>query len=456
MPTPWSTTSLPERLAWVARFRRALAANEKRLALAVKEDVSKGRFETLTSDLLPLLAACKWTERNARGLLSPRSVGGRPFWMRGIRVHEHREPLGKVAIIATWNYPVQLLGIQLVQALAAGNTVVVKPSERAVKSQTLLLQLAKDAGLPEEALTSTPATREAGGTLLAGERFDHVVFTGSTEVGKSIAATLATSLRHLTLELSGRDSAIVLDDADPKLAAAAIWAAVCINGGQTCMGPRRALVHAAVYKPFVEALSALAKKAQPRALIDEAAALNCYELVKRAMEMGARDASGATYGSPHPNGPFPPPVGKLFRPTAVIDCPRVAALTEGRHFGPVIAVVRVERMEEALDIHHACDQHLATSVFTGVPSRAKRLAPLLAATTITINDCIVPTAHPGVSIGGRGESGLGLSRGAEGLLAMTRPVYISVSKGLMRRSLKEPSASVTGVVARILTWIYSW
>jgi aldehyde dehydrogenase (NAD+) len=144
----------------------------------------------------------------------------------------------------------------------------------------------------------------------------------------------------------------------------------------------------------------------------------------------------------------------LWRPTAVIDCPRAAALVEGRHFGPALAVVRVERMDEALEIHERCDQHLSASVFTGTVTRARRLAPLLGATVVTINDCVAPTAHPGVSIGGRGRSGLGVSRGEEGLLSMTRPVFVTESNGSVRRILLEPNAAMVGVLAKAVSWSY--
>ncbi|MCX5691841.1 MAG: aldehyde dehydrogenase family protein [Planctomycetota bacterium] len=450
----WAQTPLVQRLAFVAEFRRRVIRAEKELCDAVRQDVGKERFECITGDLAPLLASCRWVEHNAKRLLGTRTLSAPPFWMRGTKVREVREPLGRVAIIATWNYPLQLLGIQLMQALAAGNTVAVKPSELSPRSQTMLLEIANACNLPEGTLTWTGPQREEGARLLAGERFDHVVFTGSTPVGKRIASNLANSLSCCTLELSGRDSAIVLHDADPKLAAASIWAAVCMNAGQSCIAPRRALVHAAVYDEFCAHLSLLARKTQPRTLIDHAAAEHCSALVRDAIESGGRDAAGPPAGSPVAAGSFPPPVGAMMRPTAVLDCPRDSALVDGRHFGPAIAVVRVEDVNEAIELHIRCDQHLATSIFTAKPSRAAKLVPQLGVTSVTINDCIIPTAHPEVSIGGRGDSGMGLSRGAQGLLDMTRPVFVSTSKGLARKSLSPPPAFVVGLIARSLRWIY--
>lgn len=445
---------LSDRIGWLKRFRKGVAASEHSLCGLICAETGKSRFDALTADILPLLAACRWCEKNALKLLSPATLGGTPWWLSGVRVTRRREPLGRVAIIATWNYPVQLLGIQLVHALVGGNIVVVKPSERAPESQTALLKLAIDAGLPAGALSWTAPTREAGAQLLSEQRFDHIVFTGSTQVGLSIAASAAQSLTPATLELSGRDSAIVLSDANPERAAEAIWSAVCINSGQTCMGPRRALVHRGVYPRFLSRLADLCRETRAKPLIDESAARHCHELVVGAIKAGGRDAAGEPYGSPNPSGPPPEPIGRMWRPTAVIDCPAGAPLVEGRHFGPALAVVPFDSLDDALSMHAACDQHLTASVFTADPAAAAAIAPRLGVTNLTINDCIVPTAHPAVSIGGHGASGMGLSRGPLGLLSMTRPLYISQSPWLIARALRQPPGPITSIFSYFVRLCY--
>lgn len=472
---------LADRLRWVARFRHLVAAHEPRLAALAEEEIAKPRVELLTADIAPLLAACRFVEKNAGWILSSRRLSrglfGGPWWLGRVRLWEQREPLGHVAIIATWNYPVGLLGVQLLHALAAGNAVTVKPSERCPKTQSLLLDLAEEAAGPSMSglIHRAQATRETGRQLLATGVFDHVVFTGSTDVGRSIAQTLAPRFIPATLELSGRDSAIVLDDADPALAADAIWSAVCMNAGQTCMGPRRALVHEAVYPAFVAALAALATKTQARSLIDPAAAALCHELVLAAVVAGGRDAAGRRASlaftpadplvpTPRPTdappsspdqGVIAPPTGSVWTPTAVVDCPRIAALVEGKHFGPALAVVKVSSLADALDLHRAIDQRLATSLFTKDLDRAKAIAPTLGSTTVTINDVIVSTAHPAAGIGGQGPSGLGVSRGIEGLLNMTRPVYVSHSNGLIRRAGRTYSRTAVAWLARMIRWTYA-
>ncbi len=441
---PWASLEPKRRVEHIARWRKLVARDEADLCRLMEREVDKPRHEALLSDLLPFLSACRWLEKRAPAILRTRSVDGAPGWMRGVSIVERREPVGRVGIIATWNYPVQLLGIQVAQALAAGNLVIVKPSERAERTQERLLMLAIEAGLPEGVLTWVDARREAGRDLIEAGGLDHVIFTGSTEVGRKVAATLAETLTPATLELSGRDSAFVLEDARPGFAAASLWGAMTVNAGQTCMGPRRALVHRDVYEEFSAAIERHAARATPRMLIDDAAAKRCYELAADAVKRGGRDAAGHV----------DPPSGRLFRPSVILDCPPVAPLVQGAHFGPVLAVVPVDDFAAALDIHRSCDQHLTASMFTADPARATRLSRRLGVTNLTINDAIVPQGHPGVSIGGRGPSGSGLSRGTEGLLGLTRPVYVSTGPGAARRMIKPPPRTLVRMVAAGVRWWY--
>lgn len=420
MPEP--TASIEARRRWLHRFDRMIAADATTLVELVSAELGKPEHEVVAAELLPLRAAIRWHRRALPDLLRTRPVSGRPWWLIGQRHWEVRLPVGRVAIVATWNYPLQLLGIQLVQALAAGNRVVVKPSERAPRSQQRLLELAVAAGLPDGSLTWVEATREAGRELLESERFDHVVFTGSTRVGREIAAATARTLTPTTLELSGRDSAFVLADADTRLAARVLWQAVEMNAGQTCMAPRRILVERSAMPGFLAALAPLASSARPRRLIDEASASRVWTVVAETLARGGRTLSGA----------IEPPRGAWMRPVAVAHADPGSLLVEGDHFGPAVAVVEVASVEEALAIHERIDQHLATSVFTRRPRSISPWFARLRASTVTINDCLLPTAHPAVSIGGHRRSGWGTSRGRAGLLALTRTVTCSTTSPLVR------------------------
>lgn len=439
------TWTLTQRLEWLKRFRCLVAIEADNLAGLIERETGKPPYEALTADLMPTLAAARWHERHARTILRPRRLGGRAIWQFGQRHTQLREPLGTVAIIATWNYPVQLLGIQLIQALVAGNRVIVKPSENAPRTQVRLLELATQAGLPPNILTWVEPTREAGARLLRESAVDHVVFTGSTSVGRAIAEWAAETLTPSTLELSGRDSAFVLDDAHPALAARTIWHAVTMNAGQTCMAPRRTLVHRDVYPAFVRELMPLAAAARPVCLISEAAALATFNLAAQAITDGGRSASGVIE-QPH---------ARTLRPLAILDCDPATPLVDGDHFGPALAVVPVDSLEEAMAIHARCDQHLATSIFTRNPARARALAARLRAGHITINDCVLPTAHPGAALAGTGRSGWGVTRGKEGLLAMTRTVTISTTSPLIRPPTAMPSAKLVARMSALIRSLYA-
>ncbi len=469
---------LEARLRWVRAFRGRIVRELDALCAHIGEEVGKSRWEAMTSDLLPLLASCRWHERRAARLLRPKPVRGRAVWQVGQRMRVQREPIGRVAIIATWNYPVQLLGIQLVQAVLAGseragNRVVVKPSERCPRTQSLLLDLAEDAGrqagMPRGVLERAPATRQAGAELLDAPdpasaqpalwgRFDHVVFTGSTEVGRRVASALAAPLTGSTLELSGRDSAFVLPGADAELAARSIWAMVCMNAGQTCMAPRRAIVVGEAWEAFVEALKPLIEGSSAVQLIDEAAADRVRSLISGAQSRGRvvlradGDAAGSEDADP-----------RRVAPAAILDADPADEAAGGAHFGPLLAVVRCANLDEAVAAHALCHQHLATSIYPPPGRRGRASAEALVAKlarrgrlggSVTILDTVLPTAHPGASIAGHGASGWGTSRGEAGLLAMTRAVHVSTTSRRVRTPTGEPPAKQQASFERFVRWWY--
>ena len=194
---------LSARRAWIGRFQGLLGREVDELCTITAEEMGKSEWEVLSTELMPMMASIKWHRRHLRRLLRPRRARGGALWQFAQRQWVHRRPVGAVGIIATWNYPLQLLGVQLVQAIAAGNRVVVKPSEHAPRSQVRLLELAREAGLSEETLSWTEPTREAGARLLAEHRLDHVLFTGSTAVGRQVAVSCAERLVSSTLEHAG-------------------------------------------------------------------------------------------------------------------------------------------------------------------------------------------------------------------------------------------------------------
>lgn len=440
----WASPDLAARLQWLAGLERTVRARTDLLVSLIHEEVGKSRWEALATDVLPLMDSIRWHRRHAARVLRGEPVHGRPWWMVGMRHRRTRVALGHVAIIATWNYPVQLLGIQVVQALMAGNRVTVKPSERAPRAQAALLE-ACAIGLPRGTLEWTSADRAAGEALLRDRRFDHVVFTGSTEVGRVVAETCARTLTPTTLELSGCDSALVLADADPALAARAIWDAVTLNAGQTCMAPRRVIVDARVWPRFVECLAPRVAASHAAHLVCSASAQRVAEAVRDAVAQGGRPLGGVVEM----------PQGRSWRPAAVAGGSVTSDLSRGRHFGPALSVLAAGSMQAAIELHQRYDQHLAVSVWcrdrtARALARDRMFLGALRAGVVTFNDAVRPTAHPASSIAGSGASGWGATRGEAGLRALSREVSVSTTAAWPRVPGGEPSPGIQRAFRRML------
>ena len=428
-----------ERCQWARRFGRLIAADVTELSRLAEEEIRKPEWETVAAEILPTVAACRWHAKRAKRILADRRLRDRPWWLPGQSVRVTRVPHGRVGIIATWNYPIQLLGVQLVQAVVAGNRVVVKPSERTPRTQARLLELAAIAGLDDFELEVRSAQRAAGASLLEDAELDHVAFTGSTRVGRHVAIACAERLIPTTLELSGCDSVIVLEDADPVLAAKVAWAGLVMNHGQTCMAPRRILVHESIASRFTAALVPLAAGAPPRALADREAAARHRALVEDAVRHGAVLASlGEEVRD-----------DEIVRPQVAIGCSVEAEAFSADHFGPLVVTATWTDESSLLELHRRGGKHLATSIFTGDAARAARLAPSLGGGMVTINDTIIPFAHPAAPLAPAGDSGWGVSQGIEGLLSMTRPLVLSRT-GRLRVPPGEPDDRAKSMLRRLV------
>jgi acyl-CoA reductase-like NAD-dependent aldehyde dehydrogenase len=422
----WWRLPVHERLRPVRAFRHLLATEYESLCDAVARDIGKPTEESLGGDILPLAEACRFLERRAAGLLRARRVssGTRPLWMFGQVDAIHRRPRGVVGIIGTWNYPLFLNGVQIVQATTAGNAVIWKPSEVAPSSATALFRLVEKAGFPKNLVQCMDATRE-GGAALAEADVDHVVFTGHADTGRRLAKRLGERLVSSTLELSGCDAEFVLEDADIDLAARAAWFGATVNRGQTCIAVRRAFVQRANYPAFCETIRALSASAQPVQLALPAAAGQAERLVRDAIASGGRLAS-----EPPPSNPDLP--AGSFRPTAILDAKPDMAICREAAFAPVVAVLPYDNLEDAVAMESQCPYALGASVFTRDRQRAEALASRLRTGIVAINDVIATIAHPATPFGGRGISGWGVTQGPDGLLEMTIPQVVSHKSGRFR------------------------
>jgi len=416
----WAATALGDRLAILRKARIYLALRARSLAEMIARTGPRSPGEALVTEILPLADAGKFLERRAPRLLAPRRLGarGRPAWLFGVRAEIRREPLGLVLVLAPYNYPLFLPGVQILQALAAGNAVIAKPAAEGGPVLSTLAEILDNAGLPEGLLAVLDDSVEAGEDAVRAHP-DKVVLTGSARTGRRVASALAESLIPATMELSGNDAVFILPGADLDLAAAAVAYGLGLNGGATCIAPRRVFVpreaaadFEARLAPMIDRMPAAPLSASVRdrlmPLLDEAGAAGCRLVPER-----------------------PEDSAEAMRPLAVFDADPALGLLKADIFAPVVSVVAVDDDEAALQADEACPYALGASVF-GPETAARALAGRIDAGAVTVNDLIVPTADPRLPFGGRGESGHGVTRGAEGLLEMTRIKTVSVRRGRFR------------------------
>jgi len=443
----WAERPIRDRLAIVRRLRHALAAHADRLCLATTQDVGRAADEVLGTDVLPTTDSLRFLERRAARVLRPRRVPGRfrPWWLFGERETIYRRPFGVVGVIGTWNYPILLNAVPIAQALAAGNGVLWKPSELAPAVGAAMHELFLAAGVPPDLFARLPATREAGPQLLEAD-VDHVLFTGSVDVGRKIAVRCAERLIPTTLELSGCDVQFVLGDADAALAARAAWFGTTLNLGQTCLAVRRVFVERSLYSAFVDELTPLAAGArtEPLALLSQAT--QAERLVGEAVQRGA-----TVLGTKEPPTALDDP--PRFRPTVLIGASPEMAVCREASFAPIAGVIPFDDEADLVRLAEECSFGLGASVFTASPRRAVELAGCLRVGSVAVNDVIVGTAHPAVPFGGVRQSGWGVTRGEEGLLALTVPQVVTVRRGKFRPHY---TAADRPAVAEALRGLLAW
>ena len=420
-----------------------MAAHAEDFAEAISPALPRSGAETLTAELLPLLDACRFLERNAERLLRPRKLGrgGRPFWLRGVEAEISREPLGEVLVIGPANFPLFLPGVQVLQALAAGNRVVWKPGAGGSAVARLMAQALLKAGLPEGQLEMTDESVEAAQEALAsqasagqaGRGPDKVVFTGSREAGADVLQRLAHTATPATMELSGADAVVVMPGADLAVTARAIAFGLRLNGGQVCMSPRRLFAEAATLRALLPLLERELAKIAPVPLTARTAGL-LSNLLEQAQRAGARvrDVSSGSGGAETSVD------AAAQRPLLVLGARPEMQIARADIFAPVLSVLELPSLAALPEAYAACEFGLTVAIFCARAEErsARLLARLLRAGTVLINDLIAPTADPRVPFGGRGASGYGVTRGAEGLLEMTAPKVLLVRRSGRMRHLE--------------------
>jgi succinate-semialdehyde dehydrogenase/glutarate-semialdehyde dehydrogenase len=410
----WAARSFEERGRYLLRARDLLVERADAIAEVICRDTGKPRLEAMTTEILGACDSLTWYAKHAQRLL--RDEKKRLHLMKTKKLVLSYRPMGVIGIITPWNFPFVLSLNPAVQALMAGNAVVLKPSELTPFVGLALAQLFADAGLPEGVFQVVTGDGSTGAALVdAG--CDKISFTGSVRTGRRIAEACGRALIPCTLELGGKDPMIVCDDADLERAArGAVWGAFA-NAGQVCISTERVYVVEPIAQAFTDRVVELTRELRQGPEQDgdvDVGAITSQaqlEIIERQVaDAVARGARVLTGGRRNPAYP-----GLFWEPTVLAGVTHEMAIMREETFGPCLPIQVVRDEEEALALANDSSYGLQASVWTRDSWKGKRLANRLNAGGVTVDDVLVTYGIAESPFGGVKESGIGRVNGEIGL-----------------------------------------
>jgi len=398
----WRATTADHRAKILRKWFELIIENQDDLAMIMTREQGKPLAEA-KGEIAYAASYIEWFGEEAKRIYG--DIIPSPWADKQLIVK--KEPVGVCAAITPWNFPAAMITRKVAPALAAGCTIIVKPAKQTPLSALALAELAVRAGVPPGVLNVvTGRASEIGGALSTSKTVRKLSFTGSTEIGRELAAQCAPSLKRLSLELGGNAPFIVFDDADLDAAVAGAIASKYRNSGQTCVCANRLLVHDKVYDAFAEKLAAavsalrvgrgIDEDVDQGPLIDEPAVNKVEELLRDAVAKGAKVVVG---GRRHSLG------HSFYEPTVLRDVTTNMTIAEEEIFGPVATLVRFHSEEEAIEIANATEFGLAAYFFSRDIGRVWRVAGAIEAGMVAINTGILSTAV--APFGGVKQSGMG-------------------------------------------------
>lgn len=443
-----------ERVAKLRKMKKWVLAHQKDIQSALFQDLHKPAHEADLMEVLPVLGELKDAIANLHDWLRPRRLST-PMALIGSRSEVSYEPKGVALILAPWNFPYMLTIGPLVSAIAAGCTVMVKPSEYAPATSALIEKMCKDLFSEDEVAVFHGDHTVA--TALTSLPFDHIFFTGSPEVGKKVMHAAAEHLTSVTLELGGRNPVIVdetakIGDTARKL----VWGKL-VNAGQSCMSPNYVLVHEKVYDKLVAKVKATYEKQYGEAathmqdssdysrLISPRHQERLQGLVNAAVAAGAKVLVGGKGDT----------AKSYLDPTFLTDVQLGNPILEQELFGPILPFLKYKNLDEAIAIIRKIEKPLGLYVFSSSRRNIDKVANSTSSGCMMVNETTVAFGHTEMPFGGVNWSGIGKAHGHSGFLAFTN------EKPVMYQNTLAPStllafAPYTKIKNRVLNLVMRW
>ncbi|MGZ8376463.1 MAG: coniferyl aldehyde dehydrogenase [Gemmatirosa sp.] len=442
-----------QRMRALATLRDAVREHQDAFVDAVSDDFGgRAPEETLLLELFPLLDEIGNARRHLKRWMKPRAV--RPAWfLLPGRARVQWQPLGVVGVIGAWNYQLLLSLSPIVGVLAAGNHVMVKPSEITPRTAALIARILAER-FPREYVAAVTGEADVAAAFSALP-FDHLIFTGSTRVGKLVMRAASEHLTPVTLELGGKSPVIVHRDAPLARAADRIVMGKLYNAGQTCVAPDYALVPCDRVAAFVDEVRRAGAALYPR-LVDtrDYTRIVTHRHWERLQDLAddAR-ARGARLEVVNPAGERFPPEAKVFPPTLVLDPTDDMAVMQEEIFGPILPVVPYDTLDDAIAYVNARPRPLALYYFDTDRARIEQVLARTTSGGAAVNDVLLQLAQDNLPFGGVGPSGMGHYHGFDGFQTfskkkgvflqsrfaaggMLRPPYTARTRALLQRLLR--------------------
>ena len=441
-----------QRMDDLARLAAVLKRYTEDIVRAISADFGRrSRHETLLAEVMVTLDEIAHLRRHLRRWMRPERRGVNWAFLPA-RGEIRHQPLGVVGIVSPWNYPVQLALIPLADAIAAGNHVLLKPSEHTPRTAEMLARLLSEA-FPAERVSVVQGDA-AVGAAFSRLPLDHLLFTGSTPVGRAVMAAAAPNLVPVTLELGGKSPALIAPGYPIEHAAERIAAGKCFNAGQTCVAPDYVLVPRDERDAFVRAYMASVKRRYPTlaANPDYTAVVNHRQADRlRAWLDDARDR-GVSVVQHRPESDAPPPGVEVIPPTVLLDPPDEALVMQEEIFGPLLPVKSYENHDWAIDYIVGRDRPLAFYPFDRDRGRLRRTLDRVVAGSVCVNDTIIQFGQHSLPVGGVGPSGMGAYHGHAGFLAFSKPMSVLYQARFNSMSMLDPPfGKLADWVARFMT-----
>ena len=437
----WSRLSFKERASYILKAREYLLDHIDDFATTITKDNGKPLAESISAEILPVCDLLRWAALNAEKILSRKNLLIGVFNLLGRTSTIGHQPLGVVGIISPWNYPFSIPVGTAAMALMAGNTVVLKPSSATPIVGKKIEEMFNAAGLPEFVFTATHGGSATGEALL-NSSVDKIVFTGSVGIGSHVAEVCARRLIPCTLELGGKDPAIVTEDADIENAASGVVWGAFTNAGQCCASIERAYVHEKIFNKFVNLVVEKTMKLHvgnglnPNTDIGPMTTLSQLQTVEvhveEARSRGAKILCGGTRLSPPSMGgdlgEGSASRGYFYAPTVITGIDHTFSCVTEETFGPTLPIMRYEDEMQAIRFANDSKFGLNAYIWSKNIGKARRMAKQLRAGTVVINDSVYTHAIPQTPWGGLKHSGLGRTHSAWGFYDLSNMHHIHTNR----------------------------